>query len=265
MFRAAMLAVLAVFNDLRETLQEWIDPYRPSAPPLEWMEELDDYRPSAPPLELMEGLDDYRPSAPPVDLFEQRIAEEIVFFNRMSQYVEDYADEKPAHLYPTGKLLPAQDENYKRLLVMISDSGLPIHFSKMYKINHSRIDDSIVHNFEIIARYNAKRRKFKMTIIDDVNHIFVQPEYSFDSQSKTLYKSDAKPECKIYDLFSIFTEDDSRKWKFKTVRWLTEERRRKQKRLLAVMLASHPRLGEAAPMGKVNEDLLESIALLSLS
>ena len=84
MFRAAMLAVLAVFNELRETLQEWIDPYRPSAPPLELMGELDDYRPSAPPLDLMEGLDDYRPSAPPFDVFELSIAEEISFFNRMS-------------------------------------------------------------------------------------------------------------------------------------------------------------------------------------
>ena len=31
------------------------------------------------------------------------------------------------------------------------------------------------------------------------------------------------------------------------------------------MLASHPRLGEASPIGMLNDNLLETIALLSLS
>ena len=122
------------------------------------------------------------------------------------------------------------------------------------------------HYFEIIARCNRKRRVLKMSRYDAVDHIFVRPEYSFDSESKTLYKSDASPSCRIYELFNTFTEDDSRKWRFKTVGHLmAEERRRQQKLLLTVMLASHPRLGEAAPMGMLTDDLLETIARLSLS
>ena len=161
--------------------------------------------------------------------------------------------------------MPAQDEDYKRLLGMISESGLQINFSNMYKENHRRIDDLTTHYFEIIARCNGKRRVLKMTTVDNSNHIYVKPEYSFDSQSKTLYITNARPECKIYDLFNIFTEDDSRKWKCKTVRQLAEERRRKQKRFWTIMLASHPRACNVTQLWRLDRDVLKRIALLSLS
>ena len=105
----------------------------------------------------------------------------------------------------------------------------------------------------------------KITKRGNVDHIYV-PEFSVDSGRKTLYISKAEPWYKICYLVNIFTEDDSRKWRFKTVRKLiAEERRRQQKRLLAVMLTSHPRLGEAAPKLILNDDLLETTARLSLS
>ena len=231
MFRAAMLAVLAVFSELWDMWKRWL----------------------------------YRPSAPSIELYEKHIAQDIVFTNHMALHLH-YPDESPAHLYPTDDLPPEQTSNYFRLLGLITDSGLQIDFSNMYTESYDTVNNESFHYFQITMRCNKKRRMLKMTKRNNVDLIYVVPEYSFDSERKFLYISDAQPWFKIYDLVDIFTEDDSRKWRFKTVaRLKAEARRRKQKRLLAVMLASHPRLGEAAPMGKVNEDLLESIALLSLS
>ena len=96
----------------------------------------------APPLESIEELDPYLPSAPRIELIEQHIDDEIVFFDDMASRLEDCADERPAHLYPTGYLPPEQALNYKFLLDRIADSGLPIYFSRMFKENHNTVHDT---------------------------------------------------------------------------------------------------------------------------
>ena len=40
---------------------------------------------------------------------------------------------------------------------------------------------------------------------------------------------------------------------------------RNKVRLLAIALASHPRVGQASPMGMLKDDLLAKIALLTIS
>ena len=151
------------------------------------------------------------------------------------------------------------DLNYFLLLKLIADSGLQIDFSNMYTETYSTGNNESYHYFQITALCNKKRCMLKITKRGNVDHVYV-PEFSFDSGRKTLYISKAEPWYKIYYLVNIF------KWWFETVRKLmAEERRRQQKLLLAVMLTSHPRLGEAAPMFILNDDLLETTARLSLS
>ena len=183
-----------------------------------------------------------------------------------------YADELPAHLYPTDDLPPEQTSNYVLLLKLIADSGLQIKFSFMYTETHATGNNESYHYFQIYARCNKTMRVLKMTKRGNLDHIYVMRQFEVGSTGtrKTLYISEARPEHKIYNLVNIFTEEDTRKWRFKTFgklqkRIQKEQRRAQQKRLLAVMLASHPRLGEAAPMHMLVDDLFQIIARLSLS
>ena len=178
MFREVILAVFGVFSELWGMLLRWLDPYRPSAPRIE--------------------------------LIEKHIAEEIVFANHMALRLH-YPDESAAHLYRTDDLLPDQSLNYFFLLDLIADNGLQIDFSNMYTETYNTVNNESYHYFQITARCNKKTRR------GNVDHIYVVPEYSFDSGRKTLYITNAEPWYKIYDLVNIFTEDNSRKWRFKTV------------------------------------------------
>ena len=115
---------------------------------------------------------------------------------------------------------------------------------------------------KLLLRCELKICVFHLTCENNEYHITCPTQNTYDLGIKNLYVDHAKDDCKIFDLTSIFAEDDTRKWTFKTHAQLQAEKKRLT---FTFMTASHPRVPHQTALAKLDRDLLEAIARLSLS
>ena len=192
-------------------------------------------------------------------VFEEMVQTEIYYANQMAKH-QKYPDEKPVQLFPTTQFTAEQLPIYSLFKDMLVRTGLPVYICHILAESHDTF-----HRVQVIARCELKFRVFHLTCDLGKYSFTCSTQNTYDPEIKLLHMTDAKDDCKIFDLTSIFKEDDTRKWAFKTHALWQAERKYQRYLSLTFMTASHPRARERTALAKLDRDLLEAIARLSLS